>query len=150
MVVEDVGSKVVVMVAPSTATGQTAETALGILDCIGWEHAKLVYLPALGTTTGPCATVLSLGEGTGSTAFTAIVPLVGGTATSASVGFVCGNLSTAENVCVVWDLDLRERERYLELAITPGEEAAFAAIAILSRGREEPVTNALEVNHLID
>ena len=149
MTVQLQDSKVVVLMAPLITTTATAATVYGYVDALGWDYAKIIYAPTKGTATGVCAKAIAITEGTNSTAATAIVALRGGTQTAASVGFVCGALSTSYNVGIVFDLDLRKRERYLRVAVTPGEKAMVTVIAILGRGEQAPVANALQVNHVI-
>lgn len=148
MSVEGQSAKVVVLNAPLITTTATNASVYGYLDCLGWEHAKIIFAPTIGTATGVAFKAIAITEGTNSTAATAIVALRGGTATSASVGYVVGNLSTSK-AFIAYDLDLRKRERYLRTMVVPGEKACFAVIAILSRGQLEPVTDALQLNHVI-
>jgi hypothetical protein len=141
-------SKVVVLNAPLITTTATAASVYGYLDCLGWDYAKIIFSPTIGTATGIAFKAIAITEGTNSTAATAIVALRGGSATAASVGFVVGNLSTYKST-VVYDLDLRKRERYLRTLVVPGEKACFSVIAVLTRGEQQPVTDAANINHII-
>ena len=132
--------KVETVIAPATVTLATNSSTYGYLDTIGWEHAKIVVISAAEATTSACASNLRITEGTNSTAATAIIALVGGTATSATVGYVIPDYS-AEGAAVAFDIDLRKRERYLRLHVVPGAASTFGAIAILSRGKVMPGTD---------
>lgn len=135
--------KVEVLIAPATVTIATNASTYGYLDTIGWEHAKIVVNTAKEATSSACAKVLAVTEGTNSAAATAIVAATGGTATSTSVGFVIPLYKgTAEGAAVVFDIDLRKRERYLKIQCNPGTASTFSAIALLSRGKVMPGSDA--------
>ncbi|MDD4890977.1 MAG: hypothetical protein PHU85_13735 [Phycisphaerae bacterium] len=72
----------------------------------------------------------------------AIVALTGGTATSASVGFVIPTTALAGGGIVEFQIDLRDRKRYLGLSITPGQSLVVGAHADLFRSRESKDTAA--------
>ena len=132
-------SKVEVLLAPATVTIATNASSYGYLDTLGWDQAKIIVLTAKEATTSACAKLLKITEGTNSTAASAIVALTGGTATSASVGFVIPVFKgTAEGGAVVFDIDLTKRARYLRIQCNPGTASTFGAIAILTRGKQEP------------
>ena len=131
---------VVPLIAPNTATQATNALLYGYLDTLGFDHASIIYLPNVGTATGCAAKALYVTEGTNSTAASAIVALRGGTATSASVAFVVGNLNTDVSTAVVLDIDLLKRERYLRVNVSPGEKGTLGVIAVLSRGKKQPST----------
>ena len=99
---------------------------------------------AAGATSTNFAQLLQVREGTNSTAATSIVALTGGTVTAASVAFASAYYSEATTVpCVTrLDIDLTKRERYLRLMYGPGSKMSVAAVAILSRGKQTPGSDA--------
>jgi len=131
-------NKTVILIAPVSVTVATSATSYGYLDTIGWDACRFIYTQTIGTATGCAAKQFAIREGTNSTAATAIVALTGGTATAASVAFVCGALNTVIGVGLIMDVDLRKRARYLRCQVTPGEKAVPVVVAILSRGKVEP------------
>jgi len=123
----------------SNATVATGTTTYGYLDTAGWDYAKVCLTFGVQASSSVMATTLSLTEGTNSTAASAIVAFTGGTATSASVGYVIPIFNTSEAGCAVFNVDLGKRERYLRVNMCNSVAAAVPqAFAILSRGEEVP------------
>jgi len=148
--------QIVVLVAPATATVATNATSYGYMDTLGYDQASFIYTCLTGTATGVCAKQFAIREGTNSTAATAILALTGGTATAASVAFVCGTLDSKIPVAMVIDVDCTKRERYLRVQCTPGEKNIPCVIGILRRGKvmpgtDDPALSTLTyvVNHVI-
>ena len=130
----------IVQVGTSVATNATT---IGYLDTLGWDQADIFVTYSTNATTSACATVLSLKEGTNSTASTSIVAFTGGTATSTSVGFVIPAFKgTAEPTVIHFSVDLQKRERYLRVTSTSPAAGTVSAIAVLSRGEVMPGADA--------
>ena len=143
MVVQAQDLKTEVLVAPATVTLATNSSTYGYLDTLGWDYATILAIGSKEATTSASFKVCKLTEGTNSTAATAIVAFTGGTATSASVGFVIPVYKgTAEGTVVRMNIDLHKRERYIRIHLAPGTASNVAAIALLSRGAVMPGTDA--------
>ena len=132
--------KVEVLLAPVTAVLATNTSTYGYLDTKGWNHCKIVYVSATEASSSAACTVLKITEGTNSTAASDIVALTGGTSVVAdSTGFVIPVYgSDADSGAIVFDIDLRKRERYLRIHAAPGTTSTFSAVALLSRGEQVP------------
>ena len=119
------------------ATVATNSSNYAYLDTIGWDYAKIIAVIGTAATGNAAFKGLILTEGTNSTAASAIVAFTGGTVTSASVGFVIPNFTgITEPTCVVLNVNLKKRERYLRLLVTPGTAAPVSVVCVLGRGRE--------------
>ena len=139
MTVHAQDQKVEILIAPTTQTIASNASTYGYIDTIGWNHMKVVYVSAVEASSTAAALTLKFTEGTNSTAASAIVALTGGTATSSSVGFVIPIYATdGDGGALVFDIDLRKRERYLRLHTVPGTNSTFSAVALLSRGEQVP------------
>ncbi len=138
--IEAQDTKLEVMLPAGAATVATNSSNYGYLDTLGWDYAQINTLFPKLATTSACALVLSLTEGTNSTAATAIEAFTGGTAVvSGSVGFVIPTFEgTADGTIVRMNVDLRKRERYLRIQVNPGKACVPVVLASLSRGREVP------------
>jgi len=139
MAVETQDVKIESLIRPVTVTIATGATTYGYLDTLGWDYA-LIAIHANAEHASAAFTVCALTEGTNSAAATAIPAFTGGTSTTTSVGYVIAAADNTSEGCVVrMNVDLRKRERYLKLSLTPGNAAdSYSALAILSRGREVP------------
>lgn len=122
------------------ATIATSATAVGYIDTLGWDEAKiLVQFGATHATTTVTATACALSEGTNSAAATAIVAFTGGTVTSASVGYVIAKAENTVNGSVIaFNVNLIDRERYLKVSVTPAVADYVGILAILARGHVMP------------
>ncbi len=131
--------KVEVLLNPSTQTIASGATSYGYIDCLGWNHLKVTWINATEASSSTAAITLSILEGTNSTAASAITALTGGDS-SATEGFIIPLYSTRTDGggAIVFDIDLRKRERYLRIQCTPSTPTVFAAIALLSRGEQVP------------
>ncbi len=123
--------KSVALISPISATA--AATASGTVDTLGWEHASVFTILDTAATN---PTGLVLGEGTLTNSFTDITAFVGDTA------FTIPAADTDNPQVVRFEVDLTARERYLELAVTPGATQVVAAMILLSKGDIGPDTIA--------
>lgn len=126
-----------VVLLSTAAVVATDATATGRVDCLGFNYLAVDVL--VNSTTGGTSppTVLKFTEGDTTTADTAIAELTGGTATSASVGFVIPATTTAAPAGIVrFNIDLKKRKRYLKISTTPliAGGQLIVATAHLSRG----------------
>jgi len=137
-------TKVESLIRPTKATVNTNATSYGYLDTLGWDYAKIViHASATHAITSAAFTTIALSEGTNSAAATGVVALTGGAATSASVGFVIATgTDTSQGAMFCLNVDLRKRERYLKLGLTPAAKGDFSACAVLTRGHQVPGADA--------
>jgi hypothetical protein len=109
----------------------TNATATGILDTLDANEVQL--LVSLDTAaTNP--TVLKVGEGDTTSAFTDIGALTGDDTTN---GFTIPAVDTTNGNLLAFNVDMRKRKRYLQLSCTPGVAQVVSATARLSRRGEE-------------
>lgn len=133
--------KAVLVIAPVSKTN--AATASASFDTLGYDHATIdVAIPTADTTTdGVSLLKLSESDDT-TTSVTDIAQFTGGTATSATVGFVLPAGKTSGNTLVKMNVDLKKRKRYLTLTINPRTTQLLAAVANLQMAEQEPVSAA--------
>jgi|SRR5579859_1022469 len=134
--------KMVPLLNGSSVATNASTTAT--VDLLGFDWATIDVFGATAAVTAQ-PTVLQLGEGDTTSAFTAIVAFTGGTATSTSVGFVIPAQITTTGVFygVKFNVDARARKRYLQLSVgSPGATTVTSAVANLGKGEQAPVTAA--------
>ena len=110
-----------------------ATTATGYLDTLGWDYATIVVALTSCASTSEAWTTCTLREGTNSAATTPIVAFSGSDATNATYGYAFeAAANSVEGNVIRMNVDLRKRERYLSLIVTPDQAAAsVAALAML-------------------
>lgn len=135
----DVNSGGIVHMPPATCATNATQTFT--MDTIG--NAYMNVLVSIGThaTNGAAIGTLKFSESdtvTSPSSMTDIAALTGGTATSTSVGFVIpGASALGDGAVLEFDIDLRGRQRYLGLSITPGTTTMnIGAIGVLIRGKQ--------------
>jgi hypothetical protein len=128
------GTKTVAKLSASVATSATHSHEI---DTYGYDYASIdvVYSP-FATATSAYASVLKLQQSDSSGSAQAdvsgfSVAAGAGSTTGASVGAVAR-----------FNVDLRGKKRYLTVVTTPGNSAAVASVARLSKGEEMPTTAA--------
>jgi len=130
---------VVVLVAKSYTAAGTALS--GAIDCAGFDYLSLDVALGTADTTGHQPTVLKLSESDDTTTtVTDIVAFTGGTATSASVGFVIPAADTSNPQIIKMNVDLKKRKRYLRLAMTAATVQLAAVTANLLIPEQSPVS----------
>ena len=143
-------SKQVIMM--DLLSSAAAATGTGRVDTLGFDFVSIDTVMATSTATNPPTRLrLMESDDTVVTNFANIVPFTGGTATSATVGFVIPNSRTNTNTFygVKFNVDLRGRKRYLRLEVSPADTNQItSAVANLHRGDEAPV-NATDANVLV-
>lgn len=133
-----------VSITPPAAIVDNAAFTTAEIDTKGWDFCQIVaYIGAIDID----VTVLQVTEAdVSNTNHAAITGLVVGTAKN--IDGATSALPTAagaDNKFVIFDIDLRGRKRYLDLNVTGGDGSAgtfLAAWAVLSRGKEAPVSMA--------
>ncbi len=136
-----------VLLVPSTLAGDDAES--GQFDALGWDRAMVDL--ALGTYATSADTLAEcvLTEGTDTNPGDNIVAFVGTTdsaVTAGTNGFVIPDGNSTVGQIFKFNIDLRKRERYINLDIVAGESAISAvAIVTLERGDKMPNTTGSNV-----
>lgn len=136
------------VIAVDTSTVTTGGTLTAQIDTLGFEEVSIdVKLGSIANATA-VPTVLTVAESdvTNSTTFVNIVPLVGGTATSSTVGFVIpqSGATAAPAQIVKFDISCVKgfRKRYLLVTITTAEQQVCDVRASLGRSAQLPNTAA--------
>jgi hypothetical protein len=114
-----------------------AETATGLVDTLGYDQCVIsVYATTADDPTSNFSK-LTLSEGQDTSNWTAIADFTGDDTTD---GFTIA-VADSSNPQVIAQLsvDLKKRERYLLLTLTPTVAQGIAAVARLSLGDETPV-----------
>lgn len=132
-------------VASAPASVATNATQVLTFDTSGYDFANIKVIKGTHTTTSACFSTLKITESdtvTNAASQTAIVALTGGTATSTSVGFVVPSATqmAAGGVAVEFQVDLRNRKKYLGLSITPGQSMIVCAVADLTKDQSADTT----------
>ena len=115
----------------STTNG---ETASGIIDTLGYDYAEIDVIATSSNNVTNNPSVLKIGEGDTTSAFTNVSGLVGDT------DFTIPNCytNTASDYKVKFGVDLRGRKRYLQVSVSPVTTQIISAIASLAVGDEGP------------
>ena len=121
-----------------------AATATGMIDTLGYDFLQLTLAEATTNVVSNKPTVLKLTESdtTNLTDAAAIVAFTGGTALSATVGFVIATGNTSVTTLTTLNVDLRGRKRYIFLSDSPATTQIVGAWGVLGRGEIQPVTAA--------
>jgi hypothetical protein len=132
------------MLAPVAAASDA--TAVAYLDTIGWDYATIIITHTTDASTSAAWVACALTEGTNSAAATAIVAFAGADATATDKGWAWATgtnaVSTADNT-VRFNVDLRKRERYLKVSLTPCQGSKLVGVTgILTRGKQVPGSDA--------
>lgn len=130
---------VIVLQAKSYTAAGTALSAA--LDTAGFDYATIDVALGTADTTAHQPTVLKLSESDDTTTtVTDIVAFTGGTALSASVGYVIPAADTSNPQIVKMNIDLKKRKRYLRLAMTAATVQLVHAQMNLHKAEQSPVS----------
>ena len=131
-----------VSITPPAAIVDNASYTTASIDTQGWDYLQVVvYLGA----TDIAMTALKLQESDTDGSYGDVTGLVFGTSSNIAGSTSTLPSATDDNKFFVFDVDLRGRKRYFDLVATAGDGTAgtfLTAFAILSRGKEQPVTAA--------
>jgi len=132
-----------VSITPPAAIVDNASYTTASIDTQGWDYLQVVvYLGA----TDIAMTALKLQESdTDGGSYADVTGLVFGTSSNIAGSTSTLPSATDDNKFFVFDVDLRGRKRYFDLVATAGDGTAgtfLTAFAILSRGKDQPVTAA--------
>lgn len=132
-----------VSVTPPVAIVDDASWTTTEIDTLGWDYCTIcVYLGA--TDIAVAALTLTESETAGS-GHANVTAGIWGTANNHAGSSSTLPSATDDNKMFLYEIDLRDRMRYLDLTFTAGDGSAgtFAvAIAVLSRGNMGPTTVA--------
>ena len=131
-----------VSITPPAAIVDNASYTTASIDTQGWDYLQVVvYLGA----TDIAMTALKLQESDTDGSYADVTGLVFGTSSNIAGSTSTLPSATDDNKFFVFDVDLRGRKRYFDLVATAGDGTAgtfLTAFAILSRGKDQPVTAA--------
>ena len=132
-----------VSITPPAAIVDNASYTTSSIDTQGFDYMQVVvYLGA----TDIAMTALKLQESdTDGGSYADVTGLVFGTSSNIAGSTSTLPSATDDNKFFVFDVDLRGRKRYFDLVATAGDGTAgtfLTAFAILSRGKDQPVTAA--------
>ena len=133
-------------VASAAATVATNATQKLTFDTSGFDTANVKVLVGTNATTSATFTSMAWSESdtvTNVSSMTSIASLTGGTATSSTVGFVLpGAAGTAlgGGVACEFQIDLRNRKKYLGLEVTPAQSLVFGVVADLTKDQSADTT----------
>lgn len=134
-------TKIVSVTPPAAIYDNTSPTTASI-DTQGWDYLQVfVYLGA----TDIAMAALKLQESDTDGSYADVTGLVYGTSTGINGSASTLPSATDDNKFFLFEVDLRGRKRYFDLVATAGDGTAgtyFAAWAVLSRGKDFPVTAA--------
>lgn len=133
--------KAILVIAPVSKTN--GATASASFDTLGYDHLTLdIAIPTADTTTdGVSVCKLSESDDT-TTTVTDVAAFVGGTQTSATVGYVLPAGKTSAQTLIKMNVDLKKRKRYLTLTVVPRTTQIVAAIGNLQIAEVEPTQAA--------
>ena len=133
-------TKLAIVISPAALKDNAAWTTNEI-DTLGWDYLQIVFI--MGATDIAVALLKVTDSDTSGSGFTDVTGLIMGTSTNTD-GSTSALLSASDdNKIQLFEIDLRGRKRYIDLSATAGDGTAgtyAAAIAILSRAKDAPVT----------
>ena len=132
-----------VNLTPPAAIVDNASYTVAELDTKGWDYAQILFI--MGATDIAMTALAVTESDTAGSGHANVTGLITGTSTNIDGSTSVLPADDADNKFVLFEIDLRKRKRYLDLTATAGNGSlgTFAAcIAILSRGKEAPVSIA--------
>lgn len=133
-------TKFLIVISPAAIKDNAAWTTNEI-DTLGWDYLTIVFFT--GATDIALAALKVQESDTSGSGFADVTGLICGTSTTID-GVTSALMSaTDDNKITVFEIDLRGRKRYIDLSATAGDGTSgtyAAAIAMLSRGKDAPVT----------
>jgi hypothetical protein len=133
-------TKLAIVISPAALKDNAAWTTNEI-DTLGWDYLQIAFI--MGATDIAVALLKVQESDTSGSGFADVTGLIMGTSTNTD-GSTSALLSASDdNKIQLFEIDLRGRKRYIDLSATAGDGTAgtyAAAIAILSRAKDAPVT----------
>jgi hypothetical protein len=129
-----------VSVTPPAAIIDNAAVTTASIDTVGWDYLEVyVYLGAIDIAMTVCKLQTSDTDGS----YADLTGAVYGTSTDIAGSTSALPIATDDNKCFKFEIDLRGKKRYFDLAATCGDGAAgtyITAFALLTRGDSPPTT----------
>jgi hypothetical protein len=148
--------QIAINASSATAAGTITSSQIDTLqNGIKMESVSIAVIAATSNVVSNVPTVFKLQEcdTTVTSSFVDVVPFVGGTATSATVGFLIPTTmltATSLQPYAVLNVDLKGRKRYLSLVISPATTQIFTAIAAFGRPAQiTPTAAGLNANGFV-
>lgn len=132
-------AKAFAMVEPQTVAA--ASTSTSTVDCSSFSFGRIHVLFGTGTATTK-TTTLSIAECSSSNGtFTDVTAFVGttGTVVTTSSGFCIPIAKTNATQEIMFEIDLKKRERYLQVTVAPAVAQGLCVLAEFSKAVEMPV-----------
>lgn len=127
-------TKVVNIVPPGVIKDNAAWVDIEDIDTVGWDYLTIYWIQ--GVTDVDVATLL-VTESDDASTYAAFITV--GTTTTIAGAASAVPQETPDNQIHIFEIDLRERKRYIQIDATAGNGTAgtyAAAIGVLSRGTE--------------
>jgi hypothetical protein len=121
------------VIAINQASTTNAATATGAIDTLGYDFMTVDVITTTSNDTTNNPSVLVLGDGDTTSAYTNISGTVGDTDWTIPAAVTQGNWGVKFNV------DLRGVKRYVQVSVSPVTTQTITAIANLFKGDEAPV-----------
>lgn len=128
-------------ITPPAAIVDNASWATVEIDTLGWDFLQIVAI--LGATDIAMAALAVTQSDTSGSGHANITGLVWGTSTNTDGTTSALPSAGDDNTIQLAEIDLRGKKRYIDVTATGGDGSAGAflcIIAILSRGKDAPVT----------
>jgi len=124
---------------PTSATNGATITS-GLIDCIGHESLVLDIIASTADVVSDSPSVLKLQEAdvTNTSSFADITAAVGGGAGGFTIP--AGVTATTTQVYFTFEVDLRQRKRYLRLLVSPRTTQTYSALATFGRNKTVPIS----------
>ncbi len=123
------------------ASVATNASATGVLDTLGYDHASVdVFLDSAAAVSSNPVTLKLADCDTSNGTFVDITGLVG----DATDGFTVPNADTANAQIVRLNCDMRHRNRWLQVTVTPETAQVIGATAVLSKAGDSTVARAAQ------
>lgn len=133
-------TKLAIVISPRAILNGSSWTT-NELDCKGWDYLQIVFF--LGATDIALTALAVTESDTSGSGHSNVTGLISGTSTNTDGSTSALPSATNDNTIQLFEIDLTKRKRYIDLTATIGSGTAggFAAcVAILSRGKDVPVT----------
>lgn len=133
------------VIAINQASTTNGATATGAIDTLGYDYMTVDVITTTSNNVTNNPSVLKLGDGDTTAAYTNISGTVGDT------DWTIPNAVTSGDWGVKFNVDLRAVKRYVQVSVTPVTTQSITAIANLYKGDEAPAdATGAGVKYLIE
>jgi len=133
--------RVINLLVPTTAITAGSTANFGYVDTKGFDYLHIAVSEMSASAATQVAGLRIREDDTCPTAFTdmsAIVALCGAAATSTTAGFVLPTPSSVTDNVYRFNIDLKDRKRYIGLDFIPAVTTRASAVALLTRAEDGP------------